>query len=760
MALRKPSLAPLPVLPLKDQVLFPGTVTTVLVNRRPSIEAVNQAMKSGQNLFAIAQLNPDQDSPLREDLAKVGVMAEILSSSTLPDGSLRVVLRGQCRAIPTKEGAKAVEPPEHAPSSQLAALTRATQDGFAALVEQNPRIPHEVLRQAMNLEGGALADYVIHHLPCKPTKKQAILEVLDLTERLESVLGLINEETAILQAKEELNEKLKRQFDEMARVQFLREELQIIQSELKSIDGADSDLGDRIETADLPENVRQRLRQEWQSIKDLGPFSQEAALSRQYLEFVLGLPFSKSIKAEELDLPVLKSTLDSEHHGLHEAKQRIIELVCTQKLNPDREGGAVLFFGPPGTGKTSFAQSLGKALGRPVVVISLGGMKDEVEIRGHRRSYVGARAGRILQALSAAGCKNPILVLDEIDKAADSVHSTLLDLLDPSQNRAFVDSFVELGVDLSQVLFVATANSLEPLRGPLLDRLEVIEFEGYRTSELKLMISNYLWQRALTEHGILGHQLALSTQAIDHLALRSGRTGGVRRVVQDLAKLVRSQVVTVMTHPESKLILTPKEVEEILGPEEPDMLPKSLRPDCPGSTWCLLAAGHQGAVGMLEVAGLPSLDGKGSMVMTGSLGGVLRESAQTALTALRLLDPYFNERVVGQDLHLHMPASGIPKDGPSAGLGLALCLWSWAHRRSLPTFLAVSGEVSLNGAILPVGGIRQKLLACQEKGIRTVILPRANAVEPCLLEGEVTDGLQILFADTVMECLELIERLD
>lgn len=760
MALRKPTSAnPLPILPLRNQVLFPGIVTTIQVTRETSLTAIEAAMDGEQLLWVARQMDPDQADPKPEDLESIGTVAEVLSANILPDGTARVALRGMCRARYTHAGPKVVEPRVVPQSVRVAAQIRAALDGFTTLVGLCSDIPVEAVGALKSADcPGAVADQIAHHCPLSLARKQALLDEDDPVKRLETVTKLVHEEVLAHQEKLRIQAEIEAEFASKHRTLHLEEQIRHLNKELSELIGGPSNaLQQLIGDNKLPPQVLNRIQQEWQNVEENGRFSSEATVSRIYVETLCRFPWEKSASGSKDALSV-QHLLDSSHFGLKLAKRRISELLAVRELK--RGGGAcILLVGPPGVGKTSFALSVAQALGLPYGIIGMGGLRDECEIRGHRRSYVGARPGRLAQTLIHCECHNPVIILDEIDKVGrDERHdpmSALLDALDPSQNSAFVDQYLELGIDLSQTLFIATANDISKIPGPVLDRFEVVQIEGYGVYEKREMLDSHLWPKSLQRHGLNPGQLELDARAKEELVQRSYAEAGLRGVERELNALARAHAIDILGQPEAKIVVTAQKIEEVLGKEDTQLLPPEVQPGLPGTAWCLLARGAEGAVGMLEVVLLPTQSRQPQIRLTGALGEVLRESVITAITAIRKLYPEAGEILTTHDIHVHMPVGSVPKDGPSAGLPVAIALVSAALNLPTQAHTSVTGEITLNGQLIPIGGIKAKLQAANLKGIKKMIVPLANASDPAFLDQQLLGNVEIQFATDLKHAIEL-----
>lgn len=760
------------VLPLRDQVLFPHATGIIHVARKISRHAIESAIEADRLVLAVAQRDMSTEAPELADLHPVGTICEILHENTLPDGTMRVALRGIARARfeqaaiehDTIVATPAAFPTVTESDKGISAAARSVRDLFASVARKHSMIPPESIATIMHLNApDALADQVAYLLPVPPGDKQALLETPSAKARLESILAHLAGEAEILRLEHELRTKVEHDISQSQRDYLLREQLRHIQRELDSRDSRRSILEiyrEQIEGLAVEESTRRILRSSLEQLEYSSPGNPEHVVARTYLDIALSVPWGQYLD-QVLDPSRVLDELNKAHYGLHRVKQRIAEHIQIQrrlanKTGNLRKGFALLFVGPPGVGKTSVARSLATATGRPLSVAALGGVRDEAEIRGHRRTYVGATAGRIVNALRESGAMNPVIVLDEIDKMSvgntGDPSAALLELLDPVQQRQFVDHYLDLPIDLSAVQFIATANSIDRLSPALLDRFEVIPFEGYTEGEKVDIATGYLWPNLLRETGFEPSDLPLDQDLLREVIRYYVRESGVRGLARELATLARRAAM--VDEQEYPLTLNRDRLEQWLG--KPIYLPNSTV-SSPGLATGLVVAPYGGDTVRIEVAITGIAGDRPALTLTGSMGTVMQESAFAALTWTRMqLD---REGVDWKkDVHVHISNAGTPKDGPSAGIAIAAAMLSAFNRVALPDRMALTGEIGLTGRIDPVGGIREKCLAALRSGISTVICPFANRREVDELEPEITQGVRIVLVESMSEVLEELEN--
>ncbi|MBP3312140.1 MAG: endopeptidase La [Butyricicoccus sp.] len=766
------SIRVLPVLPLRGLTAFPEMLIHFDVGRIMSIKALEAAMKDGQHIFLTAQKELKTDTPRAKDLYEIGTICIIKQILRMPGDNIRVLVEGRARARALEfesmeEGGCLYAKTEqlddyllpHGSFRREQALVRTVQDRFAEYAEYAPRLSSDVvLAVAAGGDPGYLADYIAQNIAIDFQIKQEILEELNVTKRLTRVIRLLTDETEILKIESDIQDQLKDQIDKNQREYYLREQIKVIQSELGEQDlNAEVDsYRERILALELPEEHTEKLMKEADRLGKMNSMSAESGVVRTYLDTVLDLPW-KDKTEENNDLTHAAEILNRDHYGMEKVKERILEFLAVKTLAPDLKGQVLCLAGPPGVGKTSIARSVAEAMGRKYVRLSLGGVRDEADIRGHRKTYIGAMPGRIMTAMAQAGSSNPLMLLDEIDKMGNDFRgdpaSAMLEVLDIEQNNAFRDHYIELPFDLSDVLFVTTANDLGTVPRPLLDRMEVIELPSYTAEEKVQIARRHLLPKQLEKHGLTKSQLTISEEVMHAVVAGYTREAGVRRLEQLLAKLCRKAAKRIADGTAKKLTVTAKNLEELLGPVKykDDVI---ARRDEVGVVNGLAWTSVGGEMLQAEVAVVP---GTGKIEVTGNLGTVMQESAKAAVTFVRSraemlgISPNFYKEM---DMHIHFPEAAIPKDGPSAGVTITTALISALTGAPVRHDVAMTGEVTLRGRVLPIGGLREKTMAAYRAGIQTVIIPKDN--EPDLEEVVPVVRKHIRFVpaetmDTVME---------
>ena len=765
------TLTRLPVLPLRGLVAFPHMIIHFDVGRMMSIRALEASMKNGQLIFLAAQRELKTDAPSPGDLYQMGTVCMVRQILRLPGDNIRVLVEGRSRALahqftmPEQEGdciyAELEELEDYVfgvTERRAQALVRTAQERFAEYAQNSPRISPDVeLTVAEGGDPGWLADYIAQNLAVEVEAKQEILEELNVTRRLAMVIRLLGEETEILKIENEIQDELKTQMDKNQREYYLREQIKVIQSELGEQDTAAEAETYRKRVLDLhlPQECEDKLIREVDRFAKLGGSNAEQGVVRTYLDTVLDLPWNRKSE-ERLDLAAAQAILDRDHYGLKKVKERIMEFLAVKALAPELKGQVLCLVGPPGVGKTSIAKSIAEAMGRNYARMSLGGVRDEADIRGHRKTYIGAMPGRIIDALRRAGTSNPLILLDEIDKMGNDFRgdpaSAMLEVLDTEQNVAFRDHYIELPFDLSDVLFLTTANDLSTVPRPLLDRMEVIELSSYTEEEKRQIALHHLLPKQMKKHGLQKSQLGLSEKMLGKVISGYTREAGVRRLEQLLAKLCRKAAKHVADGGK-RLTVTEKNIESLLGtaPYKDDVVSKK---DEVGIVNGLAWTSVGGEMLEVEVMVVP---GTGKIEVTGNLGNVMQESAKAAVTFVRSraeslsIDPMFYK---DNDLHIHFPEAAVPKDGPSAGVTITTALISALTEAPVRHDVAMTGEVTLRGRVLPIGGLREKTMAAYRAGIRTVVIPKDNEVDLQDIEPVVRETLHFVPAahmDTVME---------
>lgn len=761
----------LPVLPLRGLTAFPEMLIHFDVGRLMSIKALEAAMKEGQKLFLTGQIDIKNDSPKADDLFKIGTICTIKQIMRIPADNIRVLVEGKKRAIANsfktfeENGCIYAEvnelENEHPYSAyrREKALIRTAQQRFEEYAEYMQRIPKDVrITVAEGGEIGYIADHIAQNIYVDYQIKQEILEELCVTKRISKVINLLTNEIEILKVESEIQDKVREQIDKNQREYYLREQIKIIQSELgeNDTDAEIDEYREKIKKLNLQDEHAQKLLSEVTRLSKMSSTSAESGVIRTYLDTVLALPWNEKTK-EQKNITKAKNILDNDHYGMEKVKERILEFLAVKALAPNLKGNVLCLAGPPGVGKTSVARSIAKAMGRNYVRLSLGGVRDEADIRGHRKTYIGAMAGRIMNAMSQAKSKNPLMLMDEIDKMGNDFRgdpaSAMLEVLDSEQNNSFRDHYIELPFDLSDVVFVTTANDISSIPRALLDRMEVIELQSY-TQEEKLQIAKrHLLKKQFLKHGIKENQIDIDDFAINKIISGYTKEAGVRKLEQVIAKLCRRCAKRIVDEKPDKIIVNKENIEEILGnPKYKDdfISRKNQIGVVNGLAWTSVG----GEMLQAEVA---VVDGSGKIEVTGNLGDVMKESARAALTFVRSIadeldiEPNFYKEM---DMHIHFPEAAIPKDGPSAGITITTALISALTNAPVRADVAMTGEVTLRGRVLPIGGLREKTMAAYRSGIKTVIIPKDN--EPDLEEvlDVVKKNVKFVIAenmDTVMK---------
>ncbi|MEK7316913.1 MAG: endopeptidase La [Candidatus Eisenbacteria bacterium] len=760
----------LPVLPLKDTVLYPYIIVPLSIGRESSLRAVDQALADSRMVLLVAQRNQEVEEPEQADLYSVGTAASIMRMLKLPDGRIRLLVQGVARVqiehvsraedFPQARVAQLAEGPVAESGMALQALIRSAKESMERIVGLGKGVSPEVLVLVANLEEpGRLADLVASNLELTVPDAQKVLETADPVERLRMVTELMQREIQLLTMQQEISSQARGEIDRSQREYFLRQQLRAIQQEL----GEENELAEEIaryrklaEEKSLPDEAKEEMERQIRRLERGHPDGAEAAVQRTFLDSLTGLPWS-TLSEDLLDLDNARKILDEDHYDLEKIKVRILEFLAVRKLKGTARGPILCFVGPPGVGKTSLGRSIARAMGRKFVRLSLGGVRDEAEIRGHRRTYVGALPGRILQGLQQAGTSNPVFVLDEIDKIGSDYRgdpsSALLEVLDPEQNSTFRDHYLGVAYDLSRVLFVTTANLLDPIQPAFLDRMEVVRLSGYTIDEKLAIARRHLLPKQLAENGLTEKNLALSDKTVRHVIKGYTREAGLRNFERELGSVCRKVAVAVASGKSRKAILGTSALEKLLGPPKflsDDLLARDRVGVATGLAW----TGAGGELMFVEVLATP---GKGQLMLTGQLGDVMKESAQAALSftrawAARQGGPM--EFFSHNDLHVHVPAGAIPKDGPSAGITIATAIVSTMTSRKVGRRLAMTGEITLRGEVLAVGGLKEKLLAAQGAGIRSVLLPKLNKRDLEEVPASARRDLTLTLVESMDEVLE------
>jgi len=758
------------VLPIRDIVIFPGIIAPLFVGRPRSLKAIEMAMLQDRNILVVAQKEMQIDDPRVEDLHTVGTLCTILQMVRIPDGTTKVLIEGveRVKIESFTRGKESIEaefvslPWEESSSPNLEALKRSVLEQFEKYVTLHPRIPAEVLVSVMNAEDPRqISELVSSHLSIKVDRKQRLLEMVDIEKSLKFLLKLLLEEIDILQLEHDIQDKVRQEVERGHKEYYLREQLKIIQDELghNETPSEIEELRARIEEAEMPGATRGKAMHELDRLSKMPVMSAEATVVRTYIDWLVSLPWSM-LSPDKLDIRRAEKILEEDHYGLEKVKERILEFLAVRKLASGKMKGQVLcFVGPPGVGKTSLGKSVARALERKFVSMSLGGMRDEAEIRGHRRTYVGAMPGRIIQKIRQSGVRNPVLLMDEIDKMGQDFRgdpsAALLEVLDPEQNAGFTDHFLEVPFDLSDVIFITTANVTHSIPRPLLDRMEVIKIPGYVWQEKTRIAKRHLLPRILTEHGLSPKQVRITPKALESIISEYTREAGVRGLERELSTICRKIARRFVEKGEESISVSvgAKDLKEFLGP--PKLYDLRLPQKRETGTAVGLAWTETG--GDVLVIEAVTMKGKGDVTLTGNLGSVMQESAQTALGYLRSNAEGLGIGEVDWktiDVHLHVPEGAIPKDGPSAGITMALAMLSAVRKSAVLPGIAMTGEISLQGKVLPVGGIRDKILAAKRQGIHNIILPAANRLDVEEIPEWSREGLSFRFVERVNDVFE------
>ena len=758
-----------PVLPLRDVVVYPHMVIPLFVGREKSIVALDRAMSSGKKILLIAQQAADMDDPAPEDLYDVGTLATILQLLKLPDGTVKVLVEGGERAqvdnlmVGDHFSAEITilnEEDRH-DEREIDVLVRSIIAQFEQYVKLNKKVPPEILTSLSGIdEAGRLADTVAAHMALKLAEKQRILEIRDVKVRLEQILGIIEGEIDVLQIEKRIRGRVKQQMEKSQREYYLNEQMKAIQKELGEMEDAPNELADleaKIEKAGMTKEAKEKATSELNKLKLMSPMSAEATVVRNYVDWLLKAPWKKRSKVLR-DLTRAEEVLEEDHYGLEKVKERILEYLAVQQRVKRLKGPILCLVGPPGVGKTSLGQSIARATNRKFVRMSLGGVRDEAEIRGHRRTYIGSMPGKIIQNLAKTTVRNPLFLLDEVDKMAMDFRgdpsSALLEVLDPEQNSTFADHYLEVDFDLSDVMFVCTANSLN-IPAPLLDRMEVIRIPGYTEDEKLNIATRYLIPKQMKENGLKEEELAITKAAVLDIIQHYTRESGVRNLEREISKICRKVVKSLLLKPRDKSIrITPKSMEKYLGVRR-YRYGKAEDNDQVGQVTGLAWTEVGGELLTIEGAVVP---GKGKLTHTGQLGDVMTESIQAAMTVVRSrsgilgIDPEFHQKL---DVHVHVPEGATPKDGPSAGVGMCTALVSALTDIPVKSDVAMTGEITLRGEVLPIGGLKEKLLAAHRGGIETVLIPQENEKDLAEIPKNIKDKLTIVPVKWIDEVLEV-----
>jgi ATP-dependent Lon protease len=757
-----------PVLPLRDIVVFPHMIVPLFVGRDKSVRALEDVMKADKQILLLAQKNASQDDPAPEDIHAVGTIGSVLQLLKLPDGTVKVLVEGGRRARVQsftenseffEANAEAMEELSDDPQD-LEALSRSVVAEFEQYVKLNKKIPPEVLVSLNQIDDpGKLADTVASHLQLKIAEKQELLEIQSVSDRLERVYSLMEGEIGVMQVEKKIRSRVKRQMEKTQREYYLNEQLKAIQKELgEGDDGRDelTELEEKIEKTKLTKEAREKATAELKKLRNMSPMSAEATVVRNYLDWLLNIPWRKKSKIKK-DIGAAEAVLNQDHYGLAKVKERILEYLAVQQRAKKLKGPILCLVGPPGVGKTSLGQSIARATGRKFVRMSLGGVRDEAEIRGHRRTYIGSLPGKIIQSMKKAQASNPLIMLDEVDKLGADFRgdpsSALLEVLDPEQNHAFNDHYLEVDYDLSDVMFITTANTLRIIPA-LLDRMEVIRLSGYTEDEKVEIAKQHLIPKQMEDHGLEEGEWGMSEEALRSLIRHYTREAGVRNLEREIAGLSRKATRDILQHGRDRVRVTKKSLEKYAGVpryrsseiEEVDLVGV-----CTGLAWTEVG----GELLSVEAITLP---GKGRINITGKLGDVMQESVQAAASYVRSRSIAFGVKPTmfeKRDIHVHVPEGATPKDGPSAGTAMISAIVSVLTQIPIRRDMAMTGEITLRGRVLPIGGLKEKLLAALRAGVATVLIPKENEKDLADIPDNVKRGLEIVPVDTVDDVLKL-----
>lgn len=759
----------LPLLPLKEVVIFPRMVVPLLVGRPASVAAIEDCLASGRLLFVCTQINPDLESPDVEDLHQTGVAANILQTLRMPDGTMKIVVEGLTRGVVKRSHNNAgrievqIRPvkPQVIRDKNGLALMRTTLSQFEDYVRLSQRIAPEVLVSLRNVtEAEVLADLICAYLPLRVEERQELLSIEPLRERLEKISLLLMRENDLLEIERKVRERVREQMEQSQREFYLHEQLKAIHQELgKAEEGGDefAELRDMIEKAGMPLDVKEKATRELSRYQRMPFMSPEGAVIRTYIEWLLDMPWRKKTK-DSLNLLAAAKILDEDHYGLKKVKERILEFLAVRKISKSAKGPILCLVGPPGVGKTSLGKSIARAMGRKFVRVSLGGIRDEAEVRGHRRTYVGSMPGRIIQYIKKAGVRNPVFMLDEIDKMSMDFRgdpaAALLEVLDPEQNRAFNDHYLEIDFDLHEVFFITTANNEFDIPHALHDRMEIVRLPGYTSFEKMHIAKLFLLPKQMHETGLTNRHVEITDDALRTLMERYTREAGVREFERQIANVCRKAARRIVETESMELIrITDADLPALLGPYEYSGAQKHLEPQVGvaiGMAWT------QSGGDTLKIETI-TMKGRGGLILTGQLGDVMQESAKAAYSYTRahaeelgITMPFYRT----MDLHVHVPESAIPKDGPSAGVAIAVSIIS-ALRQMPPNSISMTGEITLLGHVLPIGGVKEKVIAAHRAGIRKIILPKENEKDLVEIPNEVKEDIQFELVEELAQVLKL-----
>lgn len=763
----------IPLLPLRDVVVFPHMIVPLFVGREKSIAALESAMKYEKGIFMVAQKNAKKDDPAEEDIYRTGTIGIIIQLLRLPDGTVKVLVEGKSRGA-IEEYLKNddfflvkvndIEDIDDDPNDvRKQALMRSIKESFELYLKLSKKVHVEMMGTIAAIEDPSkLADVVVTHLNVKLEDKQKIIEIYNIGERLESIYSLMLSEIEILQVEEKIKRRVKKQMEKTQKDYYLNEQMRAIQKEMGEKDDFKNEIADlekRLKQKKLSEEATKKVRQEIKKLQMMSPMSAEATVVRNYIDWILDMPWSEMTE-NKYTLKESENILDEDHFGLKKVKERIIEYLAVQALVKKNKGPILCLVGPPGVGKTSIAKSVARATNRKFVRISLGGVRDEAEIRGHRRTYIGAMPGKIIQSLKKAGSNNPVFCLDEVDKLSSDFRgdpsSALLEVLDPEQNVAFNDNYLDVDYDLSDILFITTANILQTIPAPLQDRMEVIRIAGYTEQEKMQIAKQFLLSKEMEANGLVADNIEFTNGAVMRIIRQYTREAGVRNLEREIASVCRKVAKEIVSNgSQKKIVINSKRIPKYLG------VPKFRHGETEEKNQIGLTTG----LAWTEVGGellaieASIMEGTGRMVMTGKLGDVMQESVQAALTYIRAraekfgLAKNFYKKI---DIHVHVPEGAIPKDGPSAGIAMATSIASALMKKKVRADLAMTGEITLRGRVLPIGGLKEKILAAHRGNIKMVIIPKDNEKDLAEVPRNVQNALKIVFVDHIDEVLDIV----
>ncbi len=760
-----------PLLPLRDVVVFPHMIVPLFVGREKSIAALESAMKYEKGIFMVAQKSAQKDEPLEEDIYRIGTLGIIIQLLRLPDGTVKVLVEGKQRGVikeylPNPDffmvSVEEQEETEDQDYVKTEALMRSIREAFETYVKLSKKVHIEMVGTIASIEGASkLADVIVSHIGIKLDDKQRILEIVNVNTRLETIYELMLGEIEILQVEEKIKRRVKKQMEKTQKDYYLNEQMRAIQKEMGEKDDFKSEISElekKLKAKKMSEEAQKKVKAEIKKLQMMAPMSAEATVSRNYIDWLLDMPWFEKTENKNT-LKESEAILEEDHYGLKQVKERILEYLAVQSLIKKNKGSILCLVGPPGVGKTSIAKSVARATNRKFVRLSLGGVRDEAEIRGHRRTYIGALPGKIIQLLKKAGSNNPVFCLDEVDKLSSDFRgdpsSALLEVLDPEQNNAFNDNYLEVDYDLSDVMFITTANVLQTIPAPLQDRMEVIRIAGYTEPEKMNIARKFLVSKSMEANGLTGDNIVFSEGALMTIIRQYTREAGVRNMEREISSICRKVAREIVTNGTAGVIrISSKTVSKYLG------IPKFRHGETEGKDSIGLAVG----LAWTEVGGellaieVSLMKGAGKMIMTGKLGDVMQESVQAALTYVRaraeqfgLPDNFYKET----DIHIHMPEGAIPKDGPSAGIAMATAIASAFIKRKVRGDLAMTGEITLRGRVLPIGGLKEKLLAAHRANLKTVVIPKDNEKDLTEVPANVVKALEIIFVEHMDEVMKI-----